>query len=259
MSNLRVGIIEDEVPAARLLERMVKQVRPNWDIVKIGGSVEAATKWFAENEHPDLLFLDIHLSDGNSFLFIKEALPQSLIIFTTAYDEYAIRAFKVNSIDYLLKPIREDRLLEAIEKYERITNKQQATVDEHNLLQEVLHSLNPEKKYRTRFLVSSGTDRLFALQASDIAYFYSINKITFAVTFSQVEYIVDLTLEKLGEQLDPDNYFRVNRQIIVNIEAIVKIEPYFLGKIIVQTNPPTKDKIIVSKGKASNFKMWLNY
>lgn len=259
MSKLRVGIIEDEVPAARLLEKKIKALRPAWDILKIGGSVEAATKWFEENRHPDLLFLDIQLSDGDSFLFIEEAAPDSLIIFTTAYDAYAIKAFNVNSIDYLLKPIREDRLQEAIEKYERIVDKSEAKVVEQHLLQEVLSSLSGGKKYRSRFLIASGSNKLTTLQVADIALFYSVNKVTFAITKGNEEHIIDLTLEKLEEQLNPDQFFRTNRQTILNIDVIVKIEPYFLGKIIVQTAPPFKEKIIVSKGKARSFKLWLNY
>lgn len=259
MNNLRIGIIEDEIPAARLLEKKISSLRPDWNIINIGGSVEKAVDWFANNEHPDLLFLDIQLSDATSFMFIEEAEPDSLIIFTTAYDEYAIKAFDVNSIDYLLKPIREDRLLAAIEKHERITDKKGAKIDEQNMLQEVLNSLLHEKKYRSRFLISSGHERLSTLLVADIAYFYSINKITFAVTKKNEEHIIDLTLEKLEEQLDPDSFFRANRQTILNIDAITRIEPYFLGKIAVHTNPECKETILVSKGKARSFKLWLNY
>lgn len=259
MNKLRVGIIEDEIPAARLLEQKIHKLRPLWEIKKIGGSVRESVEWFANNEHPDLLFLDIQLSDDNSFHFIEEADPESLIIFTTAYDDYAIKAFNVNSIDYLLKPIREDRLLAAIEKYERISDPQQAKINEQNILQEVLSNLSTEKKYRSRFLISLGGEKLSTLQASDVAYFYSVNKVTVAITKNNEEHVIEQTLEKLEEQLHPDQFFRANRQIIVNVDAIVKIEPYFLGKIVVQVSPQCKDKIVVSKGKARSFKLWLNY
>ena len=191
MNNIQVAIIEDEKPAARLLEGMIKKLRPQWDIIKIPGSIESSVAWFASHPHPDIVFLDIQLSDGNSFLFIEQACPTSLIIFTTAYDEYAVRAFTVNSIDYLLKPIRQERLEEAIQKFEHVTSKYNQKLLEQNDLLEVLHSLTyPGKKYRTRFLIS-GNEKLITLQVEDIAHFYSLNKITFAVTRQNKEYIID--------------------------------------------------------------------
>ena len=189
----------------------------------------------------------------------KPACPTSLIIFTTAYDEYAVRAFTVNSIDYLLKPIRQERLEEAIQKFEHVTSKYNQKLLEQNDLLEVLHSLTyPGKKYRTRFLIS-GNEKLITLQVEDIAHFYSLNKITFAVTRQNKEYIIDFPLDKLMEQLDPDKFFRTNRQTIINIESIVKIEPYFQNKVIVHIKPEHKEKILVSKEKWASFKLWLNY
>ena len=230
MNNIQVAIIEDEKPAARLLEGMIKKLRTQWDIIKIPGSIESSVAWFASHPHPDIVFLDIQLSDGNSFLFIEQACPTSLIIFTTAYDEYAVRAFTVNSIDYLLKPIRQERLEEAIQKFEHVTSKYNQKLLEQNDLLEVLHSLTyPGKKYRTRFLIS-GNEKLITLQ-----------------------------VEKLMEQLDPDKFFRTNRQTIINIESIVKIEPYFQNKVIVHIKPEHKEKILVSKEKWASFKLWLNY
>lgn len=259
MNNIQVAIIEDEKAAARLLEGMIKKLRPQWDIIKIPGSIESSVAWFASHPHPDIVFLDIQLSDGNSFLFIEQACPTSLIIFTTAYDEYAVRAFTVNSIDYLLKPIRQERLEEAIQKFEHVTSKYNQKLLEQNDLLEVLHSLTyPGKKYRPRFLIS-GNEKLITLQVEDIAYFYSLNKITFAVTRQNKEYIIDFPLDKLMEQLDPDKFFRTNRQTIINIESIVKIEPYFQNKVIVHIKPEHKEKILVSKEKWASFKLWLNY
>ena len=182
-----------------------------------------------------------------------------MIVFTTAYDEYAIRAFKANSIDYLLKPIDKERLGEALEKYEKLTSKFYKEFNKQGDILEILQNItNPAKKYRTRFLIS-GEDKLFTLQVDDIAYFYSENKITFAVTNQNKEHIIDLSLDKLCEQLDPDRFFRTNRQTIVSVQAIQKIESYFLGKVIVKVIPPFKDKIIVSREKISAFKLWLNY
>ena len=223
------------------------------------GSVEKSVEWFNKNPHPDIVFLDIQLTDGISFTFIEQARPESTIIFTTAYDEYAIRAFAVNSIDYLLKPIDSVRLEEAIAKFEHLTTKylvqEQKTTDLIDILQNIA---NPCKKYRTRFLIS-GEDKLFTLQVEDIAYFYSENKITFAVTKQNREHIIDLSLDRLMEQLNPDIFFRSSRQTVISINAIERIESYFLGKAILHVKPPFKDKIIVSRDKIPQLKLWLNY
>ena len=220
---------------------MLKRLRPQWEIVVLPGNIEEAVAWFDANPHPELLFLDIHLSDGNSFDFLSLSHPSSIVIFTTAYDQYAIRAFSVNSIDYLLKPIDEKRLLEAILKYESIIGKQ-----------------HPEKRYRSRFLIP-GNEKSYTLDVADIAYFYSENKITFAVTFTGQEHLIDLSLNKLSEQLDPDRFFRANRQILLSIQAITHIEPYFNGKIVVFVKPPHNSQITISEEKISQFKQWLNY
>ena len=257
MNKQHVVIIEDEVPAARLLHSMVVRLRPEWDITVLPGSVEEAIDWFASHPHPDLIFLDIQLADGNSFDFLSAARPMSAIIFTTAYDQYAVRAFTVNSIDYILKPVDEQRLLDAITKYEHLNNNGSTRPDDY--LSTLLDALQPkEKQYRTRFLIY-GVDRFWSLQVSDIAYFYSENKITFAVTRSNQEHIIDLSLNKLMEQLDPDHFFRANRQIILCIDAIEHAEPYFNGKLSVTVRPPFKGKITISEEKLSAFKRWLNF
>ncbi len=240
MNKIKAAIIEDEIPAARLLNKMLTELRPEWEILVLPGNVEGAVKWYQDNPHPDILFLDIQLTDG-------------------VYDEYAIRAFKANSIDYLLKPIDKERLGEALEKYEKLTSRFYKEFNKQGDILEILQNItNPAKKYRTRFLIS-GEDKLFTLQVDDIAYFYSENKITFAVTNQNKEHIIDLSLDKLCEQLDPDRFFRTNRQTIVSVQAIQKIESYFLGKVVVKVIPPFKDKIIVSREKISAFKLWLNY
>ncbi|MEG0033273.1 MAG: response regulator, partial [Mucinivorans sp.] len=187
MNKLRVVIIEDEIPSARLLTTMVGRLRPQWDITLLEGNVEQAVQWFAVNRHPDIIFLDIQLSDGNSFDFLNQAHPSSTIIFTTAYDEYAIRAFSVNSIDYILKPVDSERLLEAIVKYETLT----ANIERPDYLDTVLESLQSrDKRFRTRFLIA-GTEQFQTLQVADIAYFYSQNRVTFAVTHLGREHIID--------------------------------------------------------------------
>ena len=259
MNKITAVIIEDEIPAARRLNKIINEIRPEWQVTILPGSVEKSVEWFNKNPHPDIVFLDIQLTDGISFTFIEQARPESTIIFTTAYDEYAIRAFAVNSIDYLLKPIDSVRLEEAIAKFEHLTTKylvqEQKTTDLIDILQNIA---NPCKKYRTRFLIS-GEDKLFTLQVEDIAYFYSENKITFAVTKQNREHIIDLSLDRLMEQLNPDIFFRSSRQTVISINAIERIESYFLGKAILHVKPPFKDKIIVSRDKIPQWKLWLNY
>lgn len=241
------------------MNKIINEIRPEWQVTILPGSVEKSVEWFNKNPHPDIVFLDIQLTDGISFTFIEQARPESTIIFTTAYDEYAIRAFAVNSIDYLLKPIDSVRLEEAIAKFEHLTTKylvqEQKTTDLIDILQNIA---NPCKKYRTRFLIS-GEDKLFTLQVEDIAYFYSENKITFAVTKQNREHIIDLSLDRLMEQLNPDIFFRSSRQTVISINAIERIESYFLGKAILHVKPPFKDKIIVSRDKIPQLKLWLNY
>ena len=169
MSKLNAIIIEDEVPAARLLHSMITRLRPQWTLTIIPGSVDEAVTWFKENPQPDLIFLDIQLADGNAFDFLSAVHPSSVIIFTTAYDKYAIRAFTVNSVDYILKPIDETRLLDAIIKYETLQNKGIPQPQEYldTLLDTLQHK---ERRYRTRFLIY-GADRFWSLQVTDIAYF----------------------------------------------------------------------------------------
>lgn len=258
MRNIRAVIIEDEIPAARLLHSMVRRLRPDWNVTVLPGSIEDSVNWFAANPHPDLIFLDIQLSDGNSFDFLAQAKPRSTVIFTTAYDEYAVRAFSVNSIDYLLKPIDELRVLEAIVKYESLSaHYRENRTDEY--LETVMESLSQrEKKYRSRFLIS-GADKLWTLQVDQVAYFYTENKVTFAVTHSGEEYILDLSLDKLSDQLDPDQFFRANRQVLLCVNSIRRIEPHFNGKVVVMVIPDFKQKITISKEKVSAFKLWLNY
>ncbi|MGM9806371.1 MAG: LytR/AlgR family response regulator transcription factor [Candidatus Aphodosoma sp.] len=254
---MRVAIIEDEQPAARLLGSMLKKLRPQWEILQIEGSIEAACAWFELNAHPDLLFLDIQLSDGNSFLFIERTRPSSVIIFTTAYDEYALNAFSVNSIDYLLKPIKIERLGDAIMKYEKLVDSGHRTnvSDIVDALQQVA---SKEKRYRTRFLISGYQDTV-TLNVADVSYFYLQDKITFVVTSDGREFVLDISLDKLMGQLDPDKFFRANRQTILSIGAIAKIEPWFGGKIVITTKPEAQNKIVVSRERVSLFKVWLNY
>lgn len=259
MNKIKAVIIEDEYPAARLLNNMIHELRPDWEIIMLPGTIEDSVDWFAKHRHPDILFLDIQLTDGISFHFIEQAKPDCMIVFTTAYDEYAVRAFAVNSIDYLLKPIHKERLEETLLRFERFST---SSTEKSNLLQNMEMLLKSftekqEKQFRTRFLVS-GSKRFYTIQVADIAYFYSEGKVTFAVTDDGKEHIVDFPLNKLEEQLDGRLFFRANRQFILSADSIKSIEPYFHGKVALKVSPPFNGTIIISKEKISPLKMWLN-
>ena len=263
---MKTVIIEDEKAAVRNLTSLLYEVKPEAEIDAVLDSIGSTIEWFGSHPMPDLVFMDIHLADGSAFEIFEHISITCPIIFTTAYDEYAVRAFSVNSIDYLLKPIHEDRLMQTIQRFEGLTKNYIHDFNQESRMLEILQQLSAahetsvsvQKKYRTRFLISSG-EKLFTLQVSDIAYFYSENKLTFAVTHKNREYLIDLALDRLSEQLDPDHFFRTNRQTLVCIDAIQRIESYFLGKAIVHVQPPFKDKIVVSKDKMASFRMWLNY
>lgn len=253
---MKIVIIEDELYNLRLLEGMIKSLRPEWEVVKTFESVKDSVAWLRENPHPDLFFMDIQLADGLCFSIFDQVEVKSMVIFTTAYDDYALRAFKVNSIDYLLKPFKEKDLEEAIEKFENFMNFTQGFVggQEYSGILEAIR--DGKKRYRKRFLVSKGV-AFSKLGVDEIAYFFSENRITTAVTFYNHNHVIDFSLESLEEELDPDTFFRANRQVILNIDAIKKVENYFGGKLKVRLNPPLKDEVAVSRLKAMAFKQWI--
>ncbi|WP_418794742.1 LytR/AlgR family response regulator transcription factor [Phocaeicola coprophilus] len=257
MNKIKAVIIEDEFPAARLLNRMIQKVRPEWEVTVLPGTIEGAVSWFKENPHPDIIFLDIQLNDGISFLFIEQAQPKSMIVFTTAYDEYAVRAFTVNSIDYLLKPIHEERLLDSICKFERLSPS--APESQNYNIEQLLKSFmeKKEKQYRTRFLIS-GNKQCYLIQVTDIAYFYSEEKVTFAVTRDHKSHVLDFPLNKLEDQLDPQTFFRANRQYILSADSIRSIQNHFNGKAVIRIEPSPQDPIYISRDKVPLLKLWLN-
>ncbi len=254
---MKVVIIEDEQHSSRLLNGMIQKLRPDWEVIEIFESVKSSVAWLKQNEEPDLYFMDIQLTDGVCFSIFEQVKVNKQVVFTTAYNEYAIQAFKVNSVDYLLKPLKEEKLLGAIEKYEKMANQIKETIDKPNYSDIIEAIKNNETKYRKRFLVAGATS-FFKLDVSEIAYFYSENRTTFAVTYKGKEHILNHTLEKLEEQLDPEIFYRANRSMILNNESVRKIENYFGGKLIVKLVHPFEEAITISRLKASAFKDWLD-
>ncbi len=254
---MNVIIVEDEQHNYRLLKGMVEKLRPGWVIKDCFESVKQAVSWLKENPAPDLIFMDIQLSDGISFSIFEQVKVESMVIFTTAYDEYALRAFRVNSIDYLLKPIKEDKLKVAIEKLEKMYPLETIIFDDKPDYHELLNAIvKGEKKYRKRFLIS-GASSFYKIESQNIACFNTENRVTTAQTNDGKKHIVDLTIEKLEEQLDPELFFRANRSTIININAIRKFENYFGGKLIVRLVQPFNEAITISRLKAGDFKKWI--
>jgi two-component system response regulator LytT len=255
---IKVLIIEDEIPAQRLLKETLQEIDVKTEVIGCLNSIKSSVEWFQNNPHPDIVLLDIQLSDGLSFEIFKQVNIESSIIFTTAYDEYAIQAFKVNSIDYLLKPVEKDELQTAFEKYYQYnTQFIQEKNSSINFSELAALIKNEKSEYRKRFLIQSN-ESFFHLPVEEIALFYSMQGITFAVTFEKREYPINFSLEGLKEQLNPDIFFKINRQFIVNIEAIKRVHSYFNGKLKLEIEPLHTEDIIVGKDKASAFKRWLD-
>ena len=255
---IKVLIIEDELPAQRLLKESLQEINFKTEVVDCLNSIRSAVEWFQNNPHPEIVLLDIQLSDGLSFEIFKQVKVESAIIFTTAYDEYAIQAFKVNSVDYLLKPIEEDELKTAFSKYYNY-NKQFIREQNSNIDFSELASLikGGKTEYRKRFLIHSN-ESFFHLPVENIALFYSMQGITFAVTFEKREYPVNFSLENLKEQLNPEQFFKVNRQIIINIDSIKRVHSYFNGKLKLEIQPSHSADIVIGKDKTAAFKRWLD-
>jgi two-component system response regulator LytT len=252
--RLKTIIIEDEKPAARLLQRKLEKIKIKVDILL--HSVEEAIEWFTENEHPDLIFLDIQLSDGLSFEIFDKVEIKSAIIFTTAYDEFALRAFKLNSIDYLLKPIDEDDLQLAVSKYkERLPKKEKLQLD-FEAIRKMLE--NPfEKEFKKRFTVKIG-QHLKVISIEEVECFFSENKGTYIHTFDNRNYLIESTLEILEQELDPNKFYRISRKFIIPITAIKEIVLFSNSRLKVILPSYNDEDVVVSREKVSHFKEWIN-
>lgn len=250
---MKVVIIEDEKPSARRLKRMLAHLQIEADIML--HSVEESITWFAENPHPDLIFLDIQLSDGLSFEIFETLDINSAVIFTTAYDEYALQAFKLNSIDYLLKPIDEDDLAKAVEKYKMRLPSQQSLEIDFDRIRNLL--VNPlDRSYKKRFSVKIGP-RLKLISTDDIECFYSENKGTYLYTSEGRSYLLDVSLEQLEPDLEPQIFYRVSRKFYVNIEAIKDMISYTNSRLQIKLKTYNEQDIIVARERVKDFKEWL--
>ncbi len=254
---MKAVIIEDEKIAADLLKNLISQLDEDIEVLAVLQTVEDSVEWLEDNQHPDLLFVDIHLADGSSFSIFEKTDVRCPIIFTTAYDEYALKAFEVNSIDYLLKPIDKDDLQRALNKYRNLKGENSSS-DYKKLVSHFFTDTEKFNNYKEYFLIPE-RDKLLPLASKDIAYIYIDLKLIKAVTYSGKVYYMNQNLDEMMNQLNPRKFFRANRQYIVAHEAIKDVSIWFGNKISLNLTIPTEEKIIVSKAKVSEFKAWYSF
>ena len=253
---MKILIIEDEEPAVEILADTILELRPDAKIKGTPGSIKEAVKWFDTNPAPDLVFCDIHLPDGNSFEIFKKIEVKAPVVFTTAYDQYAIEAFRVNSIDYLLKPIMKEDVSRAINKYEEL-QQDQLMQKWQNMQKIIAKAPTPESSSRKRFLVKQGQN-MRTIPADEVAGFLAEEGLVFLYNFSGQRFVINTSLDQVEEELDQTKFFRINRQFIINIDAIEQVKPFFKTRLIVRTQPPLLLEQTVSTNRVADFKKWLD-
>ncbi|UOR07571.1 LytTR family DNA-binding domain-containing protein [Hymenobacter aerilatus] len=250
---MTVLLLEDEYPAAERLQRLLLQAAPGAQVLAVLDSVAGALAWLAAHPAPDLILSDVQLADGLSFALFEQLVVRAPVIFTTAYDQYAIRAFRANSIDYLLKPVKLQELQAALTKL-----RQWPTLpDPAQRLERLLETLAaPQQTYKTRFLVRSG-EQLLPLPTAQVAWFQSRHETTTLVTQEGQRFVVEYTLEQLEQLLNPQEFFRLNRQFIAQLPAVQRLHVYFNGKLKLDLHPAPSEEVLVSREKATVLKQWL--
>ncbi len=246
-------IIEDEEPAARRLVKFLKEIAPDARHLGTIVSVQSAIAWFQQEQMPDLILMDVNLADGLSFEIFSQVDITCPIIFTTAFDQYAMDAFKVNSIDYLLKPVKKEEVENALRKLDRLRNAGSTSID----YKTILSNLNiVPKDYRKRFVIRFG-EHIKTVNSNEVAYFYTENKVNFLCTHEARRYPIEFHLDELEGMLDPEVFFRINRQFIISIHAIDEMKAYSKSRVNVKMKPPTQHDTIVSVERSAAFKHWL--
>jgi len=251
---MKVLIIEDEPATAKRLENMLKEIVPGIAVEEVIDTVEDSIRYFNENPCPNLVFMDIHLADGNCFDIFDSVKINCPIIFTTAYDQYAIKAFKVNSIDYLLKPIKKEELENSLKKFGETTTDSSTNLYDIKQIMEMFESKKPPELKRLVFKIGQ---KISAVKIDEIAYFFIENKTVYAVLFNQRKYPVDFTLDQLESELNSERFFRINRGFIISFEAIKSMFAYSKSRIKFELEPPVEEVVISSTDRSSNFKVWL--
>jgi DNA-binding LytR/AlgR family response regulator len=249
---MKILIIEDEKPAATRLSKLLEGHFPSAEVIGQLDTVNRAVRWFKENPAPDLIFCDIQLADGISFEIFEQAKVSSPIVFTTAFDQYAIRAFQVNAIDYLLKPIDPKEVERAVEKFK--SRSIQPNLD-LNLLKNLIQT--PSKSFKSRFLVRFG-EKIQSVPVEEIAFFFSEERVTFLQTLTGKKYVLDSTLEQVEAQVDPAVFFRLNRKYLSQVEAVEEILSYSNSRLKVKLRNCQDQDILVSREKVAELKAWLD-
>lgn len=251
---MNVLIVEDEIYAAQGLEKMLRSIEPGLNVLKVIGSVEETIEYLSDNPAIDLIFMDIQLSDGISFEIFSETKVEYPVIFTTSYDEYAIKAFQVNSVDYLLKPVEKAALQKSIDKYKKLF----ATPTQNKQIEQMLAQISfVKKEFKSRLLVKTAKG-MQTLPIEDVAFIYIENQIVFVKTTSDQRFALEKSLDELEKQLDPSKFFRLNRQFIASIKAIHAIHNYFNNTLKIELKPLIDKEIIVSRYTVKSFKDWLD-
>jgi two-component system, LytTR family, response regulator LytT len=257
--GMKILIVEDEVLAAKKLTKTVASIDESAEVIGVADSIQGTVEWLNNNPAPDLILMDIELADGQSFEIFSLTEVKSPVIFTTSYDEFALQAFKVNSIDYLLKPVQKEDLEAALNKFKQLKSmykedkKEDVSIEQ--IVKELQQKLQP-KEYRKRFLVKHG-QKLISIEIDEIAYFFSDGRLNFFKTIDNRKFVVDYTMDEMEEMLDPDKYFRISRSFYVSINSIDQIHDYFGNRLLLHLNPPVDKEAIVSREKVSDFKKWM--
>jgi len=254
---MKLLIIEDEELAVKKLHKMLISLDKNIEVIASLDSIASSVEWLQNNEAPDLILMDIELLDGQSFEIFNQVEVKSPVIFTTSYDEYALKAFKVNSVDYLLKPIQKEDLAAAMEKYKKIfaAAAGPAPINMDVLVKELQQKLQP-KEFRKRFLVKN-VQKLVSVETEDIAYFYSDGRLNFFKTTDNKKFVVDYTMDEMEDMLDSEKYFRISRSFYVSINSVDQIHDYFGNRLMLTLKPAVDKEALVSREKVTEFKKWM--
>ena len=252
---MNILIVEDEELAQKKLQKTLAAVEPSAKVVGITDSIQSTVEWLQKNESADLILMDIELADGQSFEVFNLIDVKAPVIFTTSYDEFALKAFKVNSVDYLLKPIQSEDLQAALAKYKKVTVAQKGDLNIETLVKQIQKQLQP-KDYRKRFLVKHA-QKLVSIEVEEIGFFYSDGRLNFFKTNDGKKFVVDYTMDELEDMLDPERFFRISRSFFVSVNSIEKIDDYFGNRLLLQLTPDVDKEPLVSREKVAEFKKWM--
>lgn len=252
---MKIAIIEDEESAAQQLKSLLRETLTAADVIAVIDTVEESVSWLGNRPAVDLIFLDIHLADGACFSIFQQCKIDVPVIFTTAYDQYAIKAFEVNSIDYLLKPVRKEKLQQALDKFQRLNARKQSLLPEQQL-QQITREITKASSYKRNFLIPH-KDRLIPVEASAFAFFEIKGGVVRGITFDKKHWLLEESLDELTDELHPQAFYRANRQFLVSRKAIKEIEHYFNGRFCLHLLPNPEEPVLVSKAKAGKFREWM--